>query len=336
MTRPANPRIQDVARRAGVATGTVSNVLNNPHKVAESTRVRVEQAIDELGFVRNNAARTLVSGRSDTVGMVVIDLGNSLFVDIARGAEAAAAAAGFHLWIANADLDHPKQETYVGRFEEARVAGVILAPVDGPLDALRAARRRRLPAILVNAPDSHPDLCCVMVDEEQGGFLAAQHVLDRGARRLVYLAAHLGLSAIARRRRGIERAVAAAGADLEIVRAKDLSIVSGQESGRRILSESAVDAVICPSDPLAIGVIQAAAGLGLSVPDDLLVIGYDDNHFAAESRVPVSTVSQPGREMGRTAMGLLLEELRDPDHVHRTVVTQPELIVRQSTSATFA
>lgn len=332
MTRPTNPRIQDVARRAGVATGTVSNVLNNPHKVAEATRVRVEQAIDELGFVRNNAARTLVSGRSDTVGMVVIDLGNSLFVDIARGAEAAAAAAGFHLLIANADVDRQKQEFYIGRFEEARVAGIILAPADGPLDALRAAQRRELPAILVNAPHSHPDLCCVMVDEELGGFLAAQHVLERGARRLVYLAAHPGLAAIARRRMGIERAVAAAGADLDIVRAEELSVVSGRESGREILRDSAADAIICPSDSLAIGVIQAAAALGRNVPGDVLVIGYDNNHFAAETRVPVSTVSQPGHEMGRIAMGLLLDELRDPDHAHRTVVTQPELIIRQSTT----
>lgn len=333
MVRPTNPRIQDVARRAGVATGTVSNVLNNPHKVADSTRARVEQAIDELGFVRNNAARTLVSGRSDTVGMVLIDLGNSLFVDIARGAEAAAAEAGFHLLIANTDLDSLRQESYVGRFEEARVAGIILAPLDGPLDALRAARRRGVPAILVNAPEAHPDLCCVMVDEEHGGFLAAKHVIDQGARRLVYLAARPGLSAIARRRRGIERAAAAAGAEFDFVRARDFSIVAGRESGLQILTDSAADAIICPSDLTAIGVIQAAAKLGLSVPGDILVTGYDNNHFAAETRVPVSTISQPGHEMGRLAMELLLEELRDPNHVHRTVSTRPELIIRQSTVA---
>ena len=127
--RPSGPRIQDVARRAGVAIGTVSNVLNKPDLVTEHTRLKVEAAIAELGFVRNSAARALAARRTDTVGLVLIDIGNSLFVDIARGAESAAAQAQLKLLLANSDSTRTKQDNYLELFDQARVAGVLLTPL---------------------------------------------------------------------------------------------------------------------------------------------------------------------------------------------------------------
>jgi LacI family transcriptional regulator len=171
-----------------------------------------------------------------------------------------------------------------------------------------------------------------MVNEELGGDLAASHLLDQGARRLVYLAGFLHLHAIKRRLRGIQKAVAAAGASLEVVEAPNLKIGSGRELGHQVLQANAVDGVVCPSDPLAVGVIQAATDLGIRVPDDLLVVGYDDDHFASESNIPVSTVSQPAHRMGELAVELLLEEIRQPsDHAHRTIMLDPHLIPRRST-----
>ena len=138
--------------------------------------------------------------------------------------------------------------------------------------------------------------------------------------------------AIKGRLRGIQKAVAAAGASLEVVEAPDLKIGSGRELGHQVLQSNAVDGVICPSDPLAVGVIQAASDLGIRVPDDLLVVGYDDDHFASESNIPVSTVSQPGHRMGELAVELLLDEIRQPsDHPHRTIMVDPHLIPRRST-----
>ena len=272
-SRPSGPRIQDVARRAGVAIGTVSNVLNNPNLVPEHTRVKVEAAIVELGFVRNSAARALAARRTDTVGLVVINIGYSLFVDIARGAESAASEAQLKLLLANSDTEAARQTSYLELFDEARVAGVILAPMDGPLDSALAVQSHGRPVVLVNAPVAEPRLCCVMVNEELGGYLAATHLLDQGAQRLVYLAAFLELRAISRRLNGIEKAVAAAGASLRVVEAPNLKIGSGREAGLEVLQSESVDGVVCPSDPLAIGVIQAATDLGIRMPDDLMVVG---------------------------------------------------------------
>ena len=329
--RPGGPRIQDVARRAGVAIGTVSNVINSPNLVTEQTRLKVGAAIAELGFVRNSAARALAARRTDTVGLVLTDIGNSLFVDIARGAESAAAEAKLKLLLANSDAKMGTQNSYLELFDEARVAGVILAPMDGPLDGGLTVQSHGRPVVLVNAPADEPRLCSVMVNEELGGYLAASHLLDQGARRLVYLAGFLQLQAIKRRLVGIERAVKEAGGSLRVVEALNLEIGAGREVGHQMLVSQPIDGVVCPSDPLAIGVIQAATDLGIQVPGELAVIGYDDNHFASESSIPVSTVSQPGRRMGELAIELLLEEINQrSDHMHRRVMLDPHLIPRRS------
>ena len=330
--RPGGPRIQDVARRAGVAIGTVSNVLNNPEIVTDQTRLKVEAAIAELGFVRNSAARALAARRTDTLGLVLTDIGNSLFVDIARGAESAAREARLKVLLANSDSNEATQNSYLDLFDEARVAGVVLAPMDRPLDSALAVQSHGRPIVLVNAPVVDPRLCSVMVNEELGGYLAASHLLDQGARCLVYLAGFLHLHAIQRRLDGVGKAVTAAKASLHVVEAPNLKIGSGRELGRRVLQSETADGVVCPSDPLAIGVIQAATDLGIRVPEDLLVVGYDDDHFASESSIPVSTVSQPGDRMGQLAVELLLEEIRQPaDHAHRTIMLDPHLIPRRST-----
>ena len=173
-----------------------------------------------------------------------------------------------------------------------------------------------------------------MVNEELGGYLAATHLLHGGARKLVFLAGFPELRLIHRRLAGVERAVAEAGASLGVMEAPDLKIGTGREVGRQVLlSSQSVDGVVCPSDLLAVGVSQAATDLGIRVPDELMVVGYDDNHFASESSIPVSTVSLPGYRMGELAVELLLEEIdQGSGHVHRTVMLDPHLIPRRSTS----
>jgi LacI family transcriptional regulator len=328
---PSGPRIQDVARHAGVAIGTVSNVLNNPNLVAEQTRLKVETAIAELGFVRNSAARALAARRTDTVGLVLIDIGNSLFVDIARGAESATGQAQLKLLLANSDSTRTKQDNYLELFDQARVAGILLTPLEEPLDVAHAVLSHGRPVIFVIATAPDPLTCCVMVNEELGGYLAATHLLDRGARRLVFLAGCPDLRLIRRRLAGVERAVAEAGASLGVVDAPELAISAGREVGRQMLLAQSMDGVVCPSDLLAVGIIQAATDLGIRVPDDLMVVGYDDNHFASESSIPVSTVSLPGYRMGELAIELLLEEIHHGSgHVHRTVMLDPHLIPRRS------
>ncbi|MEJ5866538.1 LacI family DNA-binding transcriptional regulator [Pseudokineococcus sp. 5B2Z-1] len=323
-----------MARLAGVSVGTVSHALNKPAVVAPPTLARIEAAVEELGYVRNRAARDLVAGDSRTVGMVLVALDNSFIVDIARGAEEAVRAQGRSLLLANADVDLPTQDHYLSLFDESRVAGVLLAPLDSPLEGALRVQRHGRPVVLVNyAADG---FCGVVVDEEHGGHLAARHLLDRGRRRLAFVGGPLSLRAVAGRLRGARRAAGEEGLEVEHLPTRSLQ----PAEGRRVAAELAArpprerpDGLVIAADSLAVACVQALTTVhGLAVPDDVAVTGYDDNHFVSDAPVPLTTVRQPGLEMGRGAAELLAEEVGGgEEHEHRTVVAVPELLVRAST-----
>ena len=337
--RDPAPSMVDVARHAGVALGTVSNVLNNPDKVAEATRGRVLASIQTLGFVRNSLARSLVSGSGNTVGFVIVDIGNSFFVDIARGAQDAFAENSMKLLLANSDVDLENQNAYLDLFDEARVTGMLLAPLDAPLDGATKVRSHGRPVVLANWPGEPGESCGVVVDEELGGYLATRHLLDSGRRRLLFVGGPLTLHAVEQRYAGARRAVRewGTGAVLELLETTRLTVPAGLDVGHAIVDRppsERPDGVFAAADALAAGCVQALIYGGITVPSDIAVIGYDNNHFASDSVVPISTVGQPGVEMGRIAAELLLEETqRSSSHEHRTVVLEPTLFARASTGA---
>lgn len=331
------PSMKDVAQHASVSMGTVSNVLNNPSVVTDSTRERVENAISELGFVRNDAARRLAVGRSHTVGFVVVDLGNSFFLDITRGIEAGLDEQSRQLVLANSDVDFDKQNQHLSLFEESQLSGLILAPLDAPLDAALAVRSRGTPLVFVNWP-GEGDSCGVVNDDEHGGYIAARHLIENGRKKLVFSGGPFSLSAVAARLRGAERAVAETpGVNLEIVETERITMRGGTELGDELAARSArsrPDGLIAAADALAAGAIHALQVHGIDVPRDIAVIGHDNNHFAHDNTVPISSVAQPGHDMGLTAAALLLEEILTPnEHTHRTVTMQPSLVVRESSGA---
>lgn len=328
--------MSDVARHAGVALGTVSNVLNAPEKVSEQTRQRVHQAVEELGFVRNQVARTLAAGSADLFGFVIVDIGNSFFVDIARGAEQSAVENQYKLLLANSDVDLVRQNLYLDLFNESRVSGILLAPLDAPLDVAERVRRRGCPVVLVNWPGRDGECCGVTVDEEHGGYLATQHLLEQGRRRILFAGGPLSLTAVRERYEGAKRAITESNLDahLELVETTRLTVPAGLDVGRKLASLPAAkrpDGIFAAADALAAGCAQALIYAGVSVPGEIAIIGYDDNHFTADHVVPISTVGQPGHEMGKIAMEMLIDELKNPDHLHRTVVLQPNLLARAST-----
>jgi LacI family transcriptional regulator len=330
----SRPSMSDVARHAGVALGTVSNTLNNPDKVTEATRRRVLASIAQLGFVRNDAARSLAAGSSTTVGLIVADLGNSFFVDIARGAEEVMRRRGMSVLIANSDIDPAKEVRNLELFEQARVAGIMFAPLDTPLAKSTRLPLHSTPTVLVNFRSPSLSYAGVVVDERHGGELAARHLLETGRRRLAFVGGPLFLSAVRERYEGAEQAVRGVPrATLELIETRGVNVRHGRVAAADILDRGAgrYDGVIGASDLVAIGLMQELGSRpGFTTPGDIAVTGYDNNHFASESSVPVTTVSQPGEEMGRVAADLLLEKIDDPHGKNRTVTLEPSLIPRAS------
>jgi LacI family transcriptional regulator len=335
--RKAAPSMNDVASLAGVALGTVSNVLNNPEKVSVETLKRVQAAIDELGFVRNRAARSLAAGTSSTIGFVLVDLSNSFFVDMARGAEEVAEENSMSVLLANSDVLESKQKRYLNLFDEERVAGILLAPIPGHPDGIQRVRNHGRDVVLLNDSTPSNDICSVVVNNEHGGYLAARHLIDTGRRRLLFAGSIESLVPVVDRLRGAQKAVSETNGavTLEIISTPEVRAEHGRIVGQEIRDRRAADrpdGIVAAADLLALGLLQSFADSEIRVPQDIAIIGHDNNRAAWDSIIPLSTIAQPGHDVGATATRLLIEEIRHPErHVHKKVILEPALIVREST-----
>jgi len=325
--------IKEVAREAGVSIGTVSNVLNRPDAVAPATRQRVLEAITALGYVRNDSARQLRAGRSRTIALVVLDVANPFFTDVARGAEAAAEDSGAMVIVCNSGEDAARERRHLDQLEEQRVLGVLITPIDdGPDSRVEQLIDRGMPVVLVDRGSGHPSRCSVAVDDVLGGRLAGTHLLEQGHRQVAYVGGPFGIRQVADRHAGIAGALADR-AELRVVETANLTVAAGRQAASELAGldpDHRPTAVFCANDLVALGILQELTLRGLRVPDDIAIVGYDDIEFAAAAATPLSSVRQPREQLGRTAAHLLLEELNDPDHQHRHVVFKPELVVRQS------
>ena len=328
--------VRDVAALAGVSVGTVSNVLNNPQKVSEETAARVQRAIEMLGFVRNDVARHLRAGHSRTIGLVVLDLSNPFFTSLARGAEEAAERANCALLVGNSDQSNRRENSYLDLFDEQRMRGVLISPAGDVSARLRRLRDRGTPAVLVDRHSGLDDYSSVSVDDVAGGRLAARHLIDQGARRLCFVGGPFEITQVADRHQGAAQAVRETpGISMEVLTMPQLTVLQGRAAGEAIRNRPRSewpDAIFAANDLLAVGVLQAFVVSGVRVPEDILLMGYDDIDFASSAMVPITSIRQPSALIGETAVELVLEEAREGSPTGRQVVFQPEIVVRGSTA----
>ena len=330
--------IRDVAQRAGVSVGTVSNVLNRPNEVSVESVERVMSAIDELGYVRNDAARKLRAGVSTTVGFVVLDGQNPFYNDVVRGAEDEATRHSIAVLYGNTDEDPQRERMYLDLFQEQQVRGLLIAPYGDVTPRLRSLRSAGIPAVLVDRFSGDGHFSSVSVDSVAGGRLAAQHLIDTGRSRIAFVGGPFDIRQVNDRLAGARAAAENTGArvDLEVIATSAMTVDEGAAAGARILARPHhqwPDALFAANDLLALGLLQAFVVDGRAeVPTDIAIIGFDDIPFAAAAAVPLSSIRQPSRMIGRTALRILLEEADDPEAIPRQTVFPPELVVRASTA----
>jgi len=329
--------VRDVAQHAGVSVGTVSNVLNHPEKVLPATVAKVQESIDQLGFIRNDAARQLRAGRSTTIGLILLQASNPFFTEVARGVEEGASRLGFSVLLGNSSENHRRELGYLELFEQQRVHGVLISPVGDVTARLEGLRRTGIAAVLVDRSGAGSHTSSVSVDDVAGGQLAVEHLIEQGRTRIAFLGGGFGIRQVTDRLEGARRAVAAhPGVDLEVIEAEALDVLAGRSAGD-LLRTRAVrdrpDGIFAANDLLAVGVLQSLVMLGdVRVPQDIALIGYDDIDFASTAVVPLSSVRQPSERIGSTAVEILLEEAEDHSLAPRQVVFQPSLVARASTT----
>jgi LacI family transcriptional regulator len=319
--------VKDVALLAGVSVGTVSNVLNRPESVTDKTRAKVEHAMAQLNFHRNASARQLRAGVSRTVGVIVMDVGNPYYTELARGIEDRLAADDHTLILCSSDDDPRREARFLRLLAEQGVRGVLVTPMPTTLDRLGDLRRLGIPSVLMDS--SSRQHMSVGVDHVSGGRQALAHLLAQGHRRVLFLAGPTDLQQTRHRLRGAVEAIQSAGLDpvdvLQVVNLTSLTANDGQRALADVLDSdvAAPTAVFAINDIVALGVMRELRLRGLSIPRDVAVVGYDDLYFASELMTPLSSVRQPMRQLGWAAADLLLTE-------HRHSLFEPELVVRAS------
>ena len=327
--------MRDVAQRAGVSVGTVSNVLNRPDVVAPDTRARVRAAIAELGFVRSESARLLRAGSSQVLALLALDLADPFFVGVLRGAEGAARAADLGVLVMDSASSAVTEASHLGMLAQQRVRGVLVTPADVSGATLAEFARAQIPYVLVDRDIPGGSGCRVLVDDIAGGTMAVAHLIAAGHRRIAYVAGPLELPHYRDRLEGARRAVAEADGDVELVTLPGArgDVAAGRDAAARMLGlRERPTGVFCGNDLIALGVMQGLFAAGVVVPGDVAIVGYDDLEVAAAAVVPLSSIRRPAARVGKAAAELLVEESGAVagQHVHRELVFQPELVVRAS------
>ncbi|WP_433724334.1 LacI family DNA-binding transcriptional regulator [Actinoplanes sp. CA-051413] len=337
MVNGRTPSVKDVARSAGVSLGTVSNVMNRPEVVSPTTRERVERAMVELGFVRNESARQLRAGTSRTLAYVMLDGSNPFFHDVAQGIELAAEDADLSLFICNSNGRAEREEVHLDRLMQQRVQGILITPVNPDAPHLAEISRRGIPVVIVDRVGAGGLFCSVAVDDVLGGRIAVEHLAEQGHTRVAVVGGPESIGQVRERVEGARQIWAELGLppeDLIHLPTAGLTVAEGRSAGERLAGipvRRRPTAAFCANDLLALGLLQQSIGAGLRVPEELAIVGFDDIEFAAAAAVPLTSVRQPRQELGRAAAQLVIDEATNPEHVHQQPLFVPELVARAST-----
>ena len=330
---PAN--LKDVARLAGVHTATASRALNErtAGMVSPETVERVRDAADALGYRVNRIARGLKMRRSFTVGMLIPDITNPFFPRMVRGAEDSLHEAGYTLVLADTDNDPGQERRHRDVMLERQVDGLLLATArrrDRVVDALIAAE---VPFVLVNRTVDRGRVAAVIPDDRAGMALAVEHLYAQGHRRIGHVGGPTVTSSGARRAEGFRKALRVRGLEPgPTAEAQGFTIDAGREAAPPVLGDATrPSAIVAANDLVALGVLDAAGAMGLSCPEDLSVIGFNDMAFIERLSPPLTSVRIDEYELGLRAATLLLSLIEDPSSKRKTVMLAPELVVRGST-----
>jgi LacI family transcriptional regulator len=325
--------IKDIAKKAGVSYATVSRALNGKYGVKPSTRERVLGVARRLGYRPNAIARGLVTRRTMTIGLIVPDIKNPFFPEVAGGVEDAAREAGYGVLLCNSNWQKASERQYVALLAGRRVEGMIIAPISSsaeePVDDRVVGS---LPVVYVSSTPRATARSYVVIDNVRGGLLATRHLLAAGRAPVAFIGSRE--SSDDGRFEGYRRALEGHGVacDERFVRLGDMRQASGYRLFRGMIEDGdRPRAVFAENDLMALGCMQAARERGLRVPEDVAIVGFDDIPFASFPEVQLTTIRQPTYDMGRMAVDILLaRDARASGPGGHQVVLEPQLVVRRT------
>jgi DNA-binding LacI/PurR family transcriptional regulator len=325
--------IRSVAQEAGVSTTTVSKVINHTGSISEQTRKKVFAAMKKLNYSPDVAAASLRGKRTKAFGLLVPDISNPFYAEIARSIEDQSHKFGYNVMMCNTDNDAEKEKSYLSLLTSQRIDGLVVASAFRSPDLLEEMLDKGFPMVLMASEIPKLSVNTVTVDDFKGGYLATSHLLSLGHEKIAIIIENVRSNAA--RLAAFKEAMQEA--DLPIpecfIVKTEASIQKGYETGKKILSmEERPTAIFACNDLLAAGVLQAAKEVGLNIPQDLSIVGFDNTVLSTTTSPMLTTISQPIKLMGAKAVDLLIEEMKEEKTNKERLLLSPELIIRQSTA----
>ena len=328
--------IKEVAREAGVSTATVSHVINNTRYVSDEVRARVMTAIEQCRYYPNAHARSLASGKSKIIGLVISDIVNPFFPELVKSIEAAAFERGYDIMLSNTNYDTERTSHYVRRFIERKIAGVAVMTSEMDKKLVDELAHREVPVVFLDVGEPGLHMNNLRVDYDEGIEQAILHLVALGHRRIAYISGNPNLRSSQRRLDAFRKTMQQLFQDApELVFYGNFKIEGGQRAANEILATQAQDlptAVVCANDLTAIGAIREFESAGLNVPRDVSVVGFDNIAFAALTKPALTTVNLPLGELGRRAIEVLIRSIEDSEQQGIEIRIPTDLVIRQSTA----
>jgi|SRR5690554_534882 len=326
--------IKDIARQVGVSPSVVSRALNNKYGVKESTREKITRAAKEMGYYPNAAARSLVTRKTETIGVMMADISEPYYSQIIKGMEFMASETGYTLLFSNSyeSLEHSK--VLQKMVDAERVDGMIIVGSNiKEKNYISRLVERGTPFVLVERNFSDPRINCLWVDNVKGGYLGTRYLIDKGHVRIAHVAGNLDYQVALDRLEGYKKALGEAGLTFteELVASGNFLWQDGYSAMKELLRyQPLCTAVFTANDTMAYGALQAITEKGLAVPEDIVVMGFDNLDFSSLTSPPLTTIGQPRYEMGKEAVKILLSLFQEEPGEGVKICYSPELIIRRS------
>lgn len=326
--------IKDIARKAGVAPSVVSRALNNKYGVKNTTKDLILKLAEEMNYYPNTAARSLVTRKTETIGIMMADISEPYYSQIIKGMEYIANQTGYTLLFSNSYESIEHNRVLYKMINAERVDGfVIVGSNIQEKNFSMTLIEKEIPFVLVERNFSDPRVNCIWVDNIEGAYIATKYLINKGHRKIAHIAGNFYNQVTLDRIEGYKKALRKAGIDYseELVLSGNYVWQGGYETMKEIIKhQPQCTAVFAASDSMAYGALQAIAEAGLSVPDDIAVIGFDDLEFSGLTNPPLTTIRQPRYEMGQKSLEIMAALLRDNMKNGIKICLNSELIIRRS------
>lgn len=326
--------IKDVAREAGVSTATVSHVINKTRFVSEEVRTRVERAIERFQYHPNAHARSLASGKSQIIGLVISDISNPFFPELVKAIEKAAFERGYDVILSNTDYDTERTSHYVRRFIERKVAGVAVMTSEMDKELIEMLIRRDVAAVFLDSGETGLHLSNLRVDYAEGIEQAIRHLVALGHQNIAFIGGTPHFRSARRRLEAFRTTIGQLFPNSpERIFSGNFKIEGGRRAASEILREKKMPtAIVAANDLMAIGAMHELRATGLQIPRDVSIVGFDDIAFAGLNEPSLTTVNLPRNELGRRAVEALMQTLDNPKNDGVEIRIPTNLIVRNSTA----